>query len=144
MSSPAALNSTIRPAAATDITDASGVDVSGYEEVTFLIPFGAITANAVTSVKAQQSDDDGSSDGYSDLEGSSVTVADDQDNKIAILTVRRPLKKYVKPVVLRATQNAVVDGIIAILRHPRVSPVTQDSTVISTSKELAGPAEGTA
>lgn len=131
-------------AGTSDITDATGVDVSGFEEVAFLVPFGTITSGAVTSVKLQQSDDDGSSDAYSDLEASSCTVADDQDDKVLILACRRPLKKYVRCYVDRGTQNAVVNGIIAILRHPRVSPVTQDSTVISTSKELAGPAEGTA
>ncbi|MCK6475330.1 MAG: hypothetical protein L6Q35_00695 [Phycisphaerales bacterium] len=131
-------------AGTTDITDATGVDTSGFEEVTFLVPFGAITGSAVTSIKAQQSEDDGSSDAYSDLEGSSVTVADDQDNKVAILSIRRPLKKYVKCVVLRATQNSAIDGIIAILRHPRVRPVTQDTTVMAASEELAGPSEGTA
>lgn len=131
-------------AGTTDITDATGVDVSGFEEVTFIVPFGAITGSGVQSVKAQQSDDDGSSDSYSDLAASSVTVADDQDNKVAILSIRRPRKKYVKCVVLRATQNSAIDCIIAILRHPRVSPVTQDTTVMAASKELAGPSEGTA
>lgn len=131
-------------AGTSDITDATGVDTSGFEEVAFLIAFGTITGSAVTSVKLQQSDDDGSSDAYSDLEGSSVNVADTNSNKVVILSCRRPLKKYVRAYVDRGTQNAVVDGIFAILRHPRVSPVTQDSTVVSTSKELAGPSEGTA
>lgn len=131
-------------AGATDITDAAGVDASGFEEVVFLIVFGTITGSAVTSVKLQQSEDDGSSDGYSDIEGSSVVVADTNSNKVVIVSVRRPKKKWVKPYVDRGTQNAVVDGIFAILRHPRVAPVTQDSTVVTTSKELAGPNEGTA
>lgn len=131
-------------AGTTDITDASSVDMASFETVTFLVPYGAITTGSVTSVKVQQSDDDGVSDGFSDLASSSITVADDQDNKCAIVSVVRPQKRYLKPIVLRATQNAAIDGIFAIQSVPRVAPVTQDSTVMAVSKELISPAEGTA
>lgn len=131
-------------AGTSDITDATGVDMSGHESVTFLVLLGTLTSGAVTSIKAQQSDDDGSSDAYSDLEGTSVAIADTQSDKVVALTIRRPLKKYVKCVVDRGTANAVINGIIAIRSGPRVAPVTQGSTLVATSEEHAGPAEGTA
>lgn len=131
-------------AGTSNITDATGVDTSGFQETTFIVPFGTITSTAVTSIKLQQSDDDGSTDTYDDVEGSSVAVADTMSNKVAQITIKRGLKKYVKCVVVRGTANAVVDGIFAIQRHPRVAPITLDSTIVATSKELAGPAEGTA
>ena len=130
-------------AAATTDIEATGVDMAGFGSVTFIVPFGTITAGAVTSVKAQQSDDNGSTDGWSDLAGSAVTVADTDDNKVAVLEITRPVKRYVRPVVDRGTQNAVVDGILAILSHPRTLPITADSTLI-TPKLLNAPAEGTA
>ncbi len=120
------------------------VDMQGFEVCTFLIPFGAITTGGVQSIKIQQSSDDGSSDGYSDLEGSSVTVADDQDNKVCIVEVIKPLKRYLKCIISRATQNSVVDAIIAIKTNPRDVPVTQGSTVMAASEQSASPAEGTA
>ena len=131
-------------AAGTTTITSSAVDMSGFGGVTFLVPFGAITANAVTSCKVQQSSDDGGSDAYSDLEGSSVTVADDQDNLVCVVEVHKPIKRYLKLIVSRATQNAVVDGIIALKYDPRTQPVTQGATVMAASEQSASPDEGTA
>lgn len=131
-------------AAGTTTITSSAVDTSGFDVCTFMIPFGTITTGAATSIKIQQSSDDGSTDAYSDLEGSNITVADDQDNKVAIAEVVRPAKRYLKCVISRATQNSVVDGIFAIKGEPRTMPVTQGSTVMAASETLATPAEGTA
>lgn len=131
-------------AAGTTSQNSTGVDCSGVDAVTFVAAFGTITSGAVTSIKAQQSSDDGSSDDYTDIAGSSCTVADDQDNKVAVLEIVRPLKKYVRLVVVRGTQNAVIDGVIAITSHARKVPVSQGSTVVATSKTLPGPEEGAA
>lgn len=131
-------------AATTDITS-SAVDMTGFNSCTFLVPFGTITAGAVTSVKVQQSSDDGVSDGYSDLEGTSVTVADDDDNKIAQIEVVKPAKRYLKCIVDRGTQNAVVDGIIAVLSNSDSGPVSTHSTIITAGREIhETPDEGTA
>ncbi len=59
-------------------------------------------------------DDNGSVDDWSDLEGSSVSVADTDDNKMVEIELAKPRKRYARVVVSRATQNAVVDGITAI------------------------------
>lgn len=129
-------------AAQTDV-EATAVDMSGFQSVTFMVPFGTITAGAVTSIKAQQSDDNGSTDGWSDLEGTSVSVADDDDNGVALLEISKPSKRYVRCVVDRGTQNAVVDGVFAILSNPLSGPVTQHTTVIGAELHET-PAEGTA
>lgn len=131
-------------AAGTSTITSDAVDMSGFEGVCFLVPFGAITTNGVQSCKVQQSSDDGSSDAYSDLEGSSVTVADDQDDKVCVVEVHKPTKRYLKLIVSRATQNSVVDGIIALKYGPRTQPVTQGSTVMAASEQSASPDEGTA
>lgn len=131
-------------AAGTTSQNSSGINCSDCESVTFIAAFGTITAGAVTSIKVQASDDDGSSDTYDDLAGTSVVVADDQDNKIAIVTITRPRKAWARLVVVRGTQNAVIDGVFAIKTNPRKTPVAQPSTVIATSKTVVSPAEGTA
>jgi len=132
-------------AGATDITDAAGVDVAPGESVTFFFDFGTITANAVTSVKAQQSSDDAAADDYTDLAGSKVTVADTDDDHLVILEIVKPLKRYVKPYVSRATANAVLNGIWAVVTGIKSLPVAQPTaSVIAASKTLCSPAEGTA
>lgn len=131
-------------AAGTSVQTSSVIDMAGYDGVKINTAFGAITTGAVTSVKLQQSSDDGAADAYSDLEGSSVTVADDDDNQVVIHDLYRPQKRYVKVVVTRGTQNAVIDGITAMRYGARKHPTTDDSATIVSRKLLASPDEGTA
>lgn len=118
------------------------VDTAGYETVRFIIGFGAITSGAATSVKLQQNSANSAS-GMADLEGTSITVSDTDDNTLVIAEVSRPRERYVRCYISRATQNSVIDIGLAELALPRVMPVTQDTTV--SHVEYAGsPAEGTA
>jgi len=129
-------------AGSTDI-EATGVDMSGFDGVLFIAAVGTLTATQVTSLHAQQSDDDGSADAYSDLIGSSVgAMADGDSNKLLVLDVRNPQKRWVRPVLDRATANAVLDGIVAIQYAARARPSVQPASV-SKFKAVVGPAEGT-
>lgn len=101
---------------------------------------GAIVTNGVQSVKVQQSDDDGSSDGYSDILGTSQTIADDADDTHIYIDVAHPQKRYLKVVVTRATQNSTIGAVIAELYGASTVPVTQ----IATGETFNAPAEGTA
>jgi len=133
--------------AGTTNQNTAGVDMStdgGWETVEFVPLFGALTANQVTKVKAQQSSDDASTDDYSDLTGTlTAALADGDTNKIARVEVARPAKKWVRGVVVRGTANAVIDGVLAIQRRARKVPISQSSTV-AVVKSVAGVAEGTA
>lgn len=130
-------------AAGTSSQNGTGVSMAAHETVTFIALLGALTATQVTELKAQQSDDDGSSDTYDDLAGTLTGPMLDADgNKILILEVNRPTKAFVRPVVIRGTANAVIDGVIAIRSHPRKHPTTQGTTV-SASKTVVTPDEGT-
>lgn len=130
-------------AGTTDLTS-EAVDMAGFEGVRFICGFGAITAGAATSVKAQQSSDDGASDAYADLEGTAITVADDDDNQVTIIDVFRPRERYLKHVVDRGTQNAVVDFLIAELYGARQEPTTDDTATVVAREVHLSPAEGTA
>ena len=125
------------------ITPGSGIDMQNFESCLFMILWGAIVSGGVQSVEAHQSSDDGGSDAYTALLGSKVTVTDTDDNKITYVDVVKPRERYLKLIVNRATQNATVDGIIAIQYGPRKMPITQDSTV-SGGETHVSPAEGTA
>lgn len=130
-------------AAQTAIETAS-IDMAGFDEITWLVLFGTITSSSVVAVKAQQSDNSaGSPDDWSDIVGSSVSVADSNSNKVVPLTIVRPTKRYVRAYITRTTANTVVDGVLAIQSKARSVPVTQASSVLAGETHIA-PAEGTA
>jgi hypothetical protein len=132
-------------AAGTTAIEGGSVDMLGFDGVLFLAAVGTLTATQVTALKAQQSSDDGSTDAFSDIAGSaSAALADTDDNKLVVLDIFRPTKRYVRPVVTRGTANAVVDGVIAILYRAEKTPVLKHTTVALTPKLLNQPAEGTA
>lgn len=128
-------------AATTDVTNMTSIDMLGYNSVTLLVSAAAITSGAVTSVKMQQSDDDST---YADLEGSAVAIADTYDSTMAVLEVKDPRKRYLKPVITRGTQNAAFEGVFAIQTGPKTVPVTQSTTHVSILELHHAPAEGTA
>jgi len=131
-------------AAGTTDQNSASVDMADFEGVIFLAAFGTLTATQVTSLKAQQSSDDGSSDAFADLEGTSVgPLADADGNKMLALDVYRPRERYVRATIDRGTANAVIDGIVAIQYGARKAPVTH-STTVSASEVSVSPAEGTA
>ena len=122
----------------------SAVDMSGFEGVIFIASFGDITSGAVTALKAQQDTASGMGTAQ-DLEDSAVDVADDDDDQTAILTIHRPRERYVRAVIERATQNAVIDGVIAIQYGAGKKPPAHDTdNTIVESKILVSPDEGTA
>lgn len=128
-------------AGTSDLTS-EAVDTFGFEEVTFITLFGAITSGAVTSTKAQQCDTSGGT--YADLASTAISVADTDDNKVSVSSIYRPRERYLKHIIDRGTQNAVVDGVLVILSRPTTTaPVTHDATVIA-AEYHSSPAEGTA
>lgn len=130
-------------AGATDITDATAIDTQGYEGVRFIFAFGVITAGAATSIAAAGLATSNPVAGTDDLVGTKITVADSDDDKLVVLDIHKPAQRFVRPFVKRATQNAVVNSIVAELYGPHKGPVTKDATV--TLQELhVSPAVGTA
>lgn len=119
------------------ISDA--VDMAGWDGVMFIYAAGALTAGQVTKLTAAQCDTSGGS--YVALT-SAVTgaMADGDSNKLLVLDIFRPTKRYVQATFDRGTQNAVIDGGIAIKYCGSKSPVTQGSTV-AVSALVASPAE---
>lgn len=131
-------------AVAAGVTNQNGSvsDMQGYDGIMYIAFFGAITATGVQGLKAQQGVQPDLSDG-ADLAGSLVAVPDTGSNKCAVLDVYRPQERYLRPVVTRATANAVIDGVVAIKYKARSKPTVQAATVAA-SKLIVSPAEGTA
>jgi hypothetical protein len=127
-------------AATTDINGAV-LDMSGFEGVLMVVTFGTITGSAVTSIKAQQDTAVGMGTA-ADLAGTAQTIADTDDEKVFYIDLFRPLERYVRLVVDRATQNAVVASAEYIQYGPREAPVTHATEV--SGETHVSPAEGTA
>jgi hypothetical protein len=120
--------------------NSSSVDMQGFDGCEFIVAMGSITSGAVTSCKAQGSPDNTA---WSDLAGTSQTIGDTADNKLFLIDVPFPRHRYLRCVVSRATQDSVVDGVVALQYLPKVEPVTHDSTVGGSELHHA-PATGTA
>jgi hypothetical protein len=126
-------------ASGTSTITSDAVDTQGYEGVLLFTSFGTPAAN--TTIKAQQSSDDGNADDYSDLLGSSVASGTSDED--CWIDIYRPAKRYVKLLALPAG-TSTVESMWAILYGPRTMPV--DNTISGTiiGEAFASPAEGTA
>lgn len=124
------------------------LDMQGFEGVLMLVTFGAITAGAVTSIKAQQGNAADMSDA-ADLADTGQVIAATDDDKTFFIDLYRPTKRYVRLYVDRGTQNAVVAEALYLQYGARVKPVTHGLMDTSPPAYISGelhisPAEGTA
>ena len=130
-------------AAGTTNQTTTAVDTAGFQGCRFIAAFGTITATAVTSVKVTQADDAGISVNAEDLAGSGVSLTPStDDNKVVIVDVFKPTRRYLQLTVLRGTANAVIDGVVAELYEGRNYPEAKDTTVKGQAL-LVSPAAGT-
>jgi len=119
--------------------NSTAVDMKDYDEVALMVNMGTIDATAVTSIKAQQSADNSS---FSDLEGTSQTIAATDDGDSFIIDLIKPTDRYVRVVVSRGTADATVQDAFAIQTRSKVVAVTQGTTI--NSETHVTPDEGTA
>lgn len=127
-------------AATTDISGAT-LDMSGFEGVLMVVSFGAITGGAVTSIKVEQSDAANMSPA-TDLAGSGQTIAHNDDEKTFYIDIHKPLKRYLRLVVDRGTQNAVVASAHYIQYGPRKKVTAHGANVAGEAH--VSPVAGTA
>lgn len=126
-------------AAGTSAVNGSAVDLANVEEIMIVVPFGAIVSGAATSIKWQEGS---TSSPTTDVAGTSITVADTDDDTTKVLRIIKPRNRYGRVVVSRATQNATVGAITYILVGSKTLPPTDDSTV--SQETHVSPAAGTA
>lgn len=127
-------------AAGTSAIEGAIHDMQGFDEILFIVNLGAIVSGAVTSLKVRQGAASDLSDA-ADLLGTSVSVADTDDEKIKYIYVRAPLERYVQLYASRATQNATMTA-VAIKSRARSEPTSQGSNVAGEAHN--SPIEGTA
>lgn len=119
---------TANGAAGTTYIAGATLDMQGYEGVLCIVPFGAITSGAATSIMMKQ-DTASTMASEEDITGTSQTVADDADNTTFYIDLKRPEHRYVRLYVYRATQNATVGSATYIQYGARSRPVSHASGV---------------
>lgn len=111
-------------AATSDVTS-DIIDMQDYDGVMFVVAAGAIVSGAVTSILAQQGDDASLTDAAT-VTGSTITVADDDDNQTFVVDVYKPISRYVRLKIDRGTQNATFSEIFALRYGAREKPVSNN------------------
>ena len=102
----------------------------------------AITTGAVTSIKAQ-TDTTSAFGSAQDIEDSSITIADDDDNQIFIIDVKNVPERYLRVYLSRATQAAAASAVY-VQYGPDTLPQTNDVTDEVTTETHIWAANGTA
>ncbi len=113
------------------------IDMAGFDEVTFIAAFQTVVNNAVVTMRAAQSATNSTGAmtvseatlGAITSDGTTIALS----NKCLALGITKPAYRYIEIQIVVASQNAPIDGVIAILSKGRSAPVTQGATVISSS-----------
>lgn len=125
--------------AGTSTVTSDAIDMNGYDSVMVLSSFGTAASN--NTVKLQASSDDGGSDDYSDLEGTSVASGSSDED--VFVDLRQAPKRYIKAVYARGT-SSTLESVWAFLYNARSLPVDNTTSGTITGEQHTAPAEGTA
>lgn len=110
------------------------LDLQDCDSVMGIAVLGDVTATAVVTLKAYTGDNSALADGaYETVTATVTATATSADDKLLILDVVKPGKRYCRFDLVRATANAVVDGIIGIRYNFRNVPTTQPSDVVNSN-----------
>jgi hypothetical protein len=124
-------------AAASDITNATPLDMQGYQGVIFIARFGTAAAN--NTIQAQQGLVSDGSDA-ADIKDSKVAVG--ASDEIVVLQLESVGERYIRPVVKRGT-SSTLEFLIAIRYGPLTKPVANAVAGTLALRKLFGTAEGT-
>jgi len=120
------------------------IDMQGYDGVLMITKFADLAGSCVTTVKAQQDTDDAFGDDPQDLEGTGITVADDDDDEIFVIDLYRPLERYVRLYVDKDAAHASGESAIYVQYSGSKAPVDNNVADAVTCELHISPAEGTA
>lgn len=105
--------------------------LANCDSVTGIAILGDVDNTAVVTLKAYTGDASNLSDGaYETVTATVTATTTSADDKLLVLDVIKPGKRYCRFDLVRATANAVVDGIIAIRYNYKAIPTTQGSDVV--------------
>lgn len=131
----------VQAAGTNDTINSTVVDVSGIDSIVFVSSVGTVDNTGTVDIHVETSSDNST---FNDLLGSKISFATADDNKIAVTEIVHPQEQYLRVAATRATANAVLDGVVAILNGAPSVPVTADTTTVKSTEIHQSPAEGTA
>lgn len=118
------------------LTASTGVDMLGFEGALIICSMGALTASQVTSLQAT---DSATNSSYVAITNAVTAAALDADsNKLLVLDVYRPVKRFLSVQVNRATANAAIDGVVIVQYNTKKAPTTFAAAQVSQSKFYLG------
>lgn len=136
------INAAITAASNTD-DDSDAVDMQGYEGVMFVTPITDSVATGVATLTAKQSD--ASAGTYAALSGAVAAVTsavnDDVNQKLLVVDVYKPLKRYLKANLTSGTANIAFGETIAIKYNGRAMPISQLAAEVAAATTVISPAE---
>jgi len=110
------------------------LDLANYDSVCFIAVTGDVADTAVGTLKAYCGDEAALGDGAYKASTATFTAGiATADNKLVILDVVRPGKRYVRADFVRATANIPVEAIVAIRYNARNIPQTQPADVVASA-----------
>ncbi|PCJ18009.1 MAG: hypothetical protein COB02_11815 [Candidatus Cloacimonadota bacterium] len=109
------------------------LDMQGVEGVQFVAVLTSAVDTSVVKLQVAQSDTNttGSMVVLTGSVDAPAAVAANLSGKALILDLYKPLKRYIEPQVVIATENATVSCIIAIMYESRSKPQDLDDSVLS-------------
>jgi len=123
--------------AAADDTDANSarLDMAGYDGVCFIVPITDSVATGVATLTVEQNTADSDS-GMTAIPSASAqltcTTSDDLNDKILVVDVYKPTKRYVQGVITSSAANIAFGNTIAIQYKGRKDPQTEHADTEST------------
>lgn len=114
-------------AAANSTANGSISDLAGFEGVRYVVAAGAISADGSLVAQVQAGDVADGSD-MTDVAGLTVTFGDGDDNKLAVLELQHPGKRYARCEV--TTVLAAINSVVAEKFGAKKQPTTDDATTV--------------
>lgn len=119
----------------------TAIDTDGYEGCCIIVKFAAIAASAVTDIYAVEDDAVGLGTKAA-LAGTSQTVADDDDNQVFVIDIKRPKKRYLALEVNKDASNATAESAVAILYGAAKRPTSATSQADVNGESFVSPIAG--
>lgn len=116
-------------AAGTSEIDGTGIDMSGFDEITIIAALGTVTSTGVDVLKIQESNDNGNTDPWADITGATTGSQTNKSNKLLVVSAWRPVKRYVRGVLLPTVANTALNVMLAIQSKASKKPTVQSGDV---------------
>ena len=107
------------------------LDLQDCDSVTGIAILGDVTTAAIVTLKAYTGDEPALGDGaYESITATVTATATSADDKLLVLDIIKPGKRYCRFDLVRATANTVVNGVIGVRYNFRTIPTMQGTDVV--------------